>query len=207
MVNKKRDIIFKIFGIYFIILAILAVINAFLHPETASPLWFCYIAVLFIGIGILLKKSEFIITQINIMAIPLILWNIDFFYQLITKKQLWGITDYFFATGWMGSLGNFITLQHLYVLPVGLVFIYLLGISKKNLWKWSFLEVVLVFIASSVFSVYEENVNCAFKSCINFITLGSPYYQILWFFSVFLMVFLTNRFLIYIFKTYKKKNQ
>lgn len=205
--KKKSDLVFKIFGIYFILLSIIAIINAFFNPEIASPLWFCYIAVFFIGVGILLKKSELIITQINIMFIPILFWNIDFFYHLITNRSLWGITDYFFATGFIASLGNFITLQHLYILPISLFFIYFFGVYRKDLWKWSLFEVFLIFLAGLILTTYNKNVNCIYKSCISFISLNIPYYQILWFSCFFIMIFLTNFLITHIFKNSKKRNE
>ena len=201
---KKRDLIFWLFGVFFIILGILAFINAFLHLESAIPLWFCYIAIFLIGIGILTKNSDLVMIQVNIIAIPLIFWNIDFFYHLATGSALWGITDYFFIIGFINSLGNYITLQHIYIVPVTVAFIYFLGISRKDLWKISFLEITIIFFISFFFSSSQMNVNCVFESCINFISLESPYYQIFWFFSVFLMVFLTNSLLVSLMKKANK---
>mgnify|MGYP001568505613 CR=1 FL=1 len=138
--------------------------------------------------------------QVNIITIPLVFWNIDFFYQLATGNALWGITDYFFIIGWMNSLGNFVTLEHIYLVPVTLGFIYLLGISRKDLWKISFLEIAIIFFISFFLSQREMNANCVFSSCISFVSLESPGYQILWFFAVFLMIFLTNYLLVYLTK-------
>lgn len=189
---KKGDLIFWLFGIYLTVMGILFFVNAFLHPEDTIPLWFSYIAIFLIGIGILTKNSDLIIIQLNIIAIPYIFWNIDFFYQLVTSMPLWGITDYFFIIGFMNSLGNFITLEHIYTVPVAIGFIYLLGIQRKDLWKFSFLQAIIIFFITFFLSSSEMNANCVFHSCISFISLESPYYQILWFFSIFLMVFLTN---------------
>ena len=201
---KKGNLIYRLFGAFFIILGILAFINAFLNLESAIPLWFSYFAIFLIGIGILTKKSDLIMIQVNIIAIPLIFWNSDFFYQLITGNSLWGITDYFFIIGFMNSLGNYITLEHIYIIPVAIAFIYLLGISRKDLWKISFLEIAIIFLISFFLSQREMNVNCVFESCISFISLESPYYQILWFFSVFLMIFLTNFLLVFLMKRANK---
>jgi len=202
--RKKDDLIYWAFGAYLIILGILAFINAFLHLDSAIPLWFCYIAVFLIGIGILTKNSDLIMIQLNIIAIPLIFWDTDFFYQLVTSRPLWGITDYFFIIGWMNSLGNYITLEHLYIVPVAMAFIYFLGVSRKDLWMFSFMEISIIFLISFFFSPPGPNVNCVFYSCIDFISLGSPYYQIFWFFSVFLMIFLTNSLLVYLMKKANK---
>mgnify|MGYP001574360302 CR=1 FL=1 len=202
--RKKDDIIYWTFGGYLTLLAILAFINSFIHPEIAHPLWFSYITLFLIGIGILRKNSELIAVQLNIIAIPVLFWNIDFFYQLITKNSLWGITDYLFDGGVAGSLGNFISMQHTYIIPVALAFLLFLGIKRRDLWKWSLFEAFFIFVLSLTFTVYERNVNCVFESCIDFISIGSPYYQILWLFSVFLMVLLTNSLLVYLLKKMKK---
>ena len=195
---------FWAFGIFLVILGILAFTNAFLNLDSAIPLWFCYVAVFLVGVGILTKNSDLIVIQLNIIAIPLIFWDIDFFYQLFTNSSLWGITDYFFIIGWMNSLGNYITPVHIYLLPVTIAFIYFLGVSRRDLWKLSFLEVAIIFLISFALSPIEMNANCVFYSCIDFISLGSPYYQILWFFSVFLMIYLTNFLVVYLMKKAKK---
>jgi len=206
--ERKGDLIFWLFGSFFIILGILAFVNAFLHLESAIPLWFSYFAVFLIGIGILTKNSDLVAIQANIIVIPYIFWNIDFFYQLITGSTLWGITDYFFIIGFMKSLGNYITLEHIYTVPVAIAFIYFLGIQRKDLWKYSFLEAALIFFISFFFSSSDMNANCVFESCISFISLGSPGYQAFWFFIVFLMVFLTNFFLVFLMKKANKlKNE
>lgn len=201
---KNGGLIFWLFGAYLILIGILAFINAFLHLDSAIPLWFSYIAVFLIGIGVLTRNSDLIAIQTNIIAIPYIFWNIDLFYQLITDSSLWGITDYFFIIGFMNSLGNFITLEHVYIVPVALGFIYLLGLQRKDLWKFSFLEISIIFFITFFFSSSEMNANCVFESCINFISLGNPEYQILWFLSVFLMLFLTNSLLVFLMKKANK---
>lgn len=196
--KKSDNWLFYLFGTYLVLIGILAFINAFLHLDSAIPLWFCYIAVFLIGIGILTKNSDLIVIQLNLILISLIFWNIDFFYQLITGNSLWGITDYFFVIGWMNSLGNFLTLQHIYTIPVAVGFVYLLGIRRRDLWKFSFLEAAVLFFIGFFFSPKSMNANCVFDSCVNFISLKAPYYQFLWFLAVFLMIFLSNKALIYL---------
>ena len=196
--RKNSDLIFRLFGIYITIIGVLFFVNAFLHPEDTIPLWFSYIAVFLIGLGILTKNSDLIAIQLNIIAIPYIFWNIDFFYQLVSGIPLWGITDYFFIVGFLNSLGNFITLEHIYTVPIALGFIYLLGIQRRDLWKYSFLQAVIIFFITFFLSETEMNANCVFKSCISFISLASPIYQIFWFIAVLSMIFLTNFLIIYL---------
>lgn len=202
MVNKL-NIATKVFGLYLIFLSLLAFGNAFAHPEIASPIWFCYIAVLLMGLGLFYKKPGIIAAQVNIMAIPVLVWNIDFYHYLITGKTLWGITDYFFFS--KDSLSNFITLQHLYVIPIVLVFLYFLGSYRKDAWKLSFLELIAIFVLSWFFTIKAANVNCVFKSCINFLNITGISYQIFWFVAMFVMVFLTNKIFSYLIDKIKKR--
>ncbi|MEK6840461.1 MAG: hypothetical protein AABX79_00730 [Nanoarchaeota archaeon] len=197
---KNKDLLFWLFGAFLILIGVLAFFNAFTHLDSAIPLWFSYIAVFLIGIGIITKNSDLIAIQANILLIPYIFWNIDFFYQLITNSSLWGITDYFFIVGFMNSLGNFITLEHIYIIPVALGFIFLLGLNRKDLWKISFLEIAIIFFITFFFSSRDMNANCVFESCASFISIGSPGYQFFWFFAMFLMVFLTNTLLVFLMK-------
>lgn len=201
--TNKLGIATKIFGLYLIFLSLLAFGNAFAHPEIASPLWFCYIAVLLMGLGLFYRKSEVVAMQVNIMAIPVLVWNIDFYHYLITGKTLWGITDYFFFS--KDGLSNFITLQHLYVIPITLAFLYLLGSYGKDIWKWSFLEAVAIFALSWFFTSSSANVNCVFKSCINFLNVTGILYHILWFAAMLAMIFMTNKIFSYIIDKIKKR--
>lgn len=200
MQKKREDLLFWLFGSYLVLIGMLAFVNAFLHLEDAIPLWFSYIAVFLIGIGVITKNSDLIAIQANIIAIPYIFWNIDFFYQLATSRPLWGITDYFFIKEGMNSLGNFITLEHIYIVPVAIGFIYLLGAHRKDLWKISLFEIAAIFFMTFFLSSIEMNANCVFSSCISFISLESPGYQFLWFFTVFIIIFLTNHLLVYLMK-------
>ncbi|MDZ4226695.1 MAG: hypothetical protein U1B79_01140, partial [Candidatus Pacearchaeota archaeon] len=114
----KRDFIFDLFGVYFLLLGTIAFVNFFILYGII-PLWFSHITLLFIGIGILRRNAEIIAVQLNIIMIPSFLWSIDFFHQLIIGKQLLGITNYFFEsfTGLL-TLENFISLQHIYTSAV-----------------------------------------------------------------------------------------
>ena len=182
--------VISLFGFLFFILGILAVINSLLNPEIANFLWLCYISLILIGLGMFLRNSFLIVLQLNIITIPLIFWNIDFFYQLIVGQTLFGVTDYLFEGG-LNSLGNFITLQHIYILPLAFYSIYKIGFKRKNLWVFSFIEIIFIFLLS-VFFLRESNTNCAFESCVNFISISGWRYSFLWFVVGFAVIFLVN---------------
>lgn len=204
--SKRDDWLFTLFGLGLIVIALLSWVNALMNLDSANPLWFCYIAVFLIGIGILIRSSSLILAQVNLIAIPLLFWDIDFFWQLVTGRTLWGVTDYFFIVGWLNSLGNFLTLQHIYIIPVALGFVYLLGVKRGDLWKFTFVEALAIFVISLLFSPKAANANCAFTSCIDFVTLTGLSYQAFWLASVAAMIFLTNFVLVWAAKKLGKYN-
>ena len=92
----KKEVIIKILGVFLIIFGLLAMIQAISKGEPILIFWICYIGMIIIGIGCLLNKSYLISSQLNIITIPLILWDIDFFSFLMSKSTLFGLADYFF---------------------------------------------------------------------------------------------------------------
>ncbi|MBS3085665.1 hypothetical protein J4225_03190 [Candidatus Pacearchaeota archaeon] len=187
--TSRHEIAIILIGILFIIIGMLAVIQSIKNGNPSQILWFCYAAVILIGIGFLMRNYYLIITQLNILLIPLIVWNIDFFYVLITSKTLFGITNYFFVEGLI--IEKVITMQHVFTIPLTLYALYILKIKRADSWKTSFLELACIFLMVRLLTSAEDNINCAYFSCVNFIpTL--MFHPIVWFFAVFLMVFISG---------------
>jgi hypothetical protein len=194
MEKRKKTIILNLIGTYFLLLGITAILSS-LHKQTPSQIFYiCYIGMVLIGIGILTKRSFIILSQIYILAIPLLIWDIDFIHWIIFNSPLWGITDYFFLN-LSATLDRFVSLQHLYTIPLSIYAVKLIGMKRKDAWKWSFIQIVVIFIAVITFSPQELNVNCIFYSCIN-INYGLPY-NLVWFLISFSMISITALFLNY----------
>ncbi|MEN7982728.1 MAG: hypothetical protein ABFQ65_04755 [Nanoarchaeota archaeon] len=200
---KTNKLIVFVLGIYFFSLGILAIINTLISKNYFGILWICYFGLLFVGIGMLMRNSSFILSQLNLLIIPLIFWNIDFFYRLITGNPFFGITDYLFVG--QKTLGNFITLQHIYIIPFALYAIYLIKLKRTDAWKISFLEISLIFLLSLLFSPAEKNVNCIFNSCVSFVNVSGIWYHLFWIFLVFIMILITNFLIVFIFKKKPKE--
>ena len=192
---KPYDVMVFLFGVFFVVLGILAIINSFFYLEVASFLWLCYLSLILIGAGMIFRSSYLIVMQLNIVFIPLVFWNVDFFYQLFSKKSLYGITDYFF-TGGLNSLGSFVSLQHIYILPLSVYIVYRLGVKDRRIWIASFIEVLIVFFASLFFSSASENANCVIVSCADFIRVSGIQYNLLWIVSMFVAIYLSNYFFV-----------
>ena len=185
MGNKFSSNFLRVLGVIYIALGIVAFYNAIRYTETAGVLWFSYIAFFLIGIGLLTRNSYLIASQFNIIFIPYLFWNIDFFHFLFTHTTLWGITDYFFAS--RPTLAQLISLQHLFTIPVSLLAIYFIKLKRKDFWKFSAVQVTVFFFLVRFFSSPERNINCAFTNCIPFqIVPGS--YILSWFVSYAIMI-------------------
>ena len=86
--------------------------------EPAQILWFCYLGLVLIGIGIFMGNGGLIGSQIAILGIPLIIWDVDFIYRAIFGAPLLGITNYLFVN--RPILSQLISAQHLFTLPLAL---------------------------------------------------------------------------------------
>jgi len=173
--NKR--VVLNLIGIFFVFLGVIALINTFSLGNYYGVLWFCYFALILIGIAILSNSPKFLLAQVNILTIPLIVWTIDFIYVLSTGNSFLGITDYFFSSEYL--LSKLITLQHLFTIPLSLFAIWLMKRDKKSSWKsWQ------------IFTSYESNINCVYHFCGN---IEIPfYYPVAWFVLFFAMVLATD---------------
>lgn len=201
--NKKANVrAVNIIGSIFFIWGIIAIIENILKSDTgiAPVLWMSYISLILLGIGILRKSSSLIASQIAIIFIPYVFWNLDFFHQLITKDSLFGITDYFFTPG--NISGKIIALQHIFNIPLSLYAINVIGLKSKFFPIISLLQVSVVFIISRQITNPIQNVNCVYQNCANF-TFGLPYIAE-WFIAQFLMISITSWFLVKVFHKKEK---
>lgn len=203
--NKKATANIKalnLIGSLFFIWGIAAIIdNIFkINSGIAPLLWMSYISLILLGIGILRKNASLVASQIAIIGIPYIFWNLDFFHQLITGNSLFGITDYFFTPGPLS--GKIITLQHIFNIPLSLYSLHLLSLKSRIFPIVSMVQVSVVFIVSRIVTDYDRNVNCVYHNCANF-SFGLPYIAE-WFLAQFVMMLITSWFLIKIFKKKEK---
>jgi hypothetical protein len=188
MKKKYKFWILNVFGVFFLVLGILAIINSLYIKNPMQVFWMCYVSLILIGTGILTRNSFLIMSQVYILAIPVLIWDADFLYQLILQKPLWGLTNYFFYDRAL-NLGKFISLQHLYTVPFALYTVHLIGLKRSDAWKLSFAQAFFVYIAISLFTTTESNINCVFNPCIN-VHFGIPY-RLTWFLTFFTMIFIT----------------
>jgi len=189
MKDLTKKIILILIGIFLIAYGFLAMGFSIYRGTPDLIFWGCYIALLIIGIGAIKKSGYLIASQISIVAIYLIIWNIDFLYKLTTGTTLWGITDYFFTERLI--IAQIITIQHLFILPLSLYAIYLTGLKSKDYWKVSFIETIVILLLTVWLTNPEYNVNCVFRSCFPLLE-GIPLYFLSWMALSIIMIGINN---------------
>lgn len=187
MKEKLKNKILNFLGGFFIFISLGSTINSYFLFGISELFWMCYVSSFLIGLGILLRKSNIVLAQIYILAIAVLIWNIDFFYQLITSSSLWGITDYFFTRDF--NLGKFFSLQHIYSIPLAIYSIHLLGTKFKNSIKISLAQIVIIYFATLVITNSSVNANCIYYPCFN-LGFEIPFYPVFWFLGYLIMIFI-----------------
>ncbi|NPE26830.1 hypothetical protein HNV12_02395 [Methanococcoides sp. SA1] len=176
-------------GVYLFVLGVAAVMYSLANPEIASFLWLSYIGLVLIGFGMMRKMPRLIATQVCIILIPVLVWDVDFFVSVFGGNFL-GLTNYFFE-GSYTSVGKFISLQHLYTLPIAIWSLWKMGL-KEGVWKWSFAELVVVWVVSYLDGGLVDNVNCVARDCMGVIPFGGVWYYLAWGFGMSGMAFVVN---------------
>jgi len=176
-------------GIIFLAFGVTAILNALITRHPSQILWFCYIGLTLLGIGVLIKNETMVAAQINILAIPTLFWVTDFYYQLFTNKPLLGITSYVFEP--RAALDTIVTSSHLFVIPVALFALSLLPHRKGYALLFSAIQVLIVAILAKIVSNVEVNANCIFEPCF---TTPFPIsaYVLWWLLAYGIMITLTH---------------
>jgi len=138
-----------IIGIYFLFIGSLAIAVSIYEGNFSSIFWICYLGLILSGLGILLKRVDILESQLNILLIPLLVWNIDFYATLFWGISPFGVTDYFFIGTF--SISKFVSLQHLTTIPLGIFALYLFQYKKRSALKVSFIQIILIFICPELF--------------------------------------------------------
>jgi hypothetical protein len=145
MSKIAKNVFLDVIAFLYIGWGIVAVFNTLYNGGSEYVFYFCYTALIVIGIGIFSRNGSLILSQLNILAIPLLFWSIDFIYSVAIGNgtTLFGIVDYIFAPG--AILGRIISMQHLFNLPLTLLALYLIKLDRKDAWKISGLEMIAIY--------------------------------------------------------------
>lgn len=156
----------KIIGILFILWGCAAITKSIYFGRYEQILWACWIGLIISGIGMIRRNISLVGSQLNILAIPWLVWSIDFLYVLITGDTWLGITNYVFDD--IPLIDTIITMAHLFVLPLSLYAYYKLPLTSKNAWKLSIVHLALLFTLTVSLTNYtpDNKINCIYNACI-----------------------------------------
>ena len=183
--NKNK--LLNVFGIIFLVWGILAITNAIISKNYSQLFWMCYLGLFIMGFAIIKRNGFWLAVQLNILAIPSILWGLDFLSYLTFNKFLIGISAPFFNNPTI--LQQIVSLEHLMIVPIGFLSLYLIKVKKTNMWIISILEMLIMFPITWIFTNHSENINCAFYSCLPF---DFGIYPLSWFVLLFFSTIVTN---------------
>lgn len=192
-----KKVILHATAVYFAITALLVIYLTISEGRPAHVLWFCYTGLLIMSIAIWLNKGWIVASQLNLIAIPLIVWKLDYFYHLFTGVSLFGAIDYFFVGE--DIITKLIVIQHAITLPLGLVILFLLKIEKSYAWIWSIIQAIIIFILVRVFTTPEFNINCVYYFCSPLIQIPPTVYPFLWISVLSGVIYSVNRLLLKLF--------
>lgn len=162
MEKGTKNIFLYVIGSIVFITLILSIIKFVIMEEFVLLLWFCYIGLLLISIGIFTKNSSLILSQVLILAIPELFWIIDFLVSTITGSPLFGFASYIFNSTRI-PLENFLSLFHIYIIPLAISALAITKIKIKDYKALiiSFTEIFIIFILGITINFGEySGINC-----------------------------------------------
>jgi len=208
MKQKLRFNVLSIIGIFFILLGLTAIFYNFYLASVDKIFWICYIGMLIIGIGILIKEPLLISSQINLLLIPQALWTFDFLQNILFNQSSFSITSYYFT-----ELSNFwqvISLYHILAMPLALFALYKIKLPKKEKnisLIISLVQISIIFFLTFLLTNQNANVNWIKESIFTNLLffLNVPYF-IKWFLIIIPVIILSHFIITYLFKKQFIKN-
>lgn len=200
-VRLGHRIVVKLLGIFYILIGLTAIFYSLIVLKNVDQMfWYCYFAMIIMGIGLFIHDSSLIASQINYLFFPFLIWNLDFFYELVTGVPLFGITSYMFEPSHI--IPKIISFQHVFTIPVAIYFLAVFKLKRKTTWVFTIVQASIIYLISASLTHPANNINCVFRSCIPFIH-AQIIYPFLWVIITFVMVLVTNYLLV---KLFYRKN-
>ncbi len=187
MKDHAKNIILTSLGVILILFGLLSFVYSILIGNISQLFWICYTGSLLIGIGLLMRSSTLIASQLNILLILDIVWLIDFVSYIVNGSSLFGLTDYFFISHSLAA--KIISLQHLIIIPVAFYALSKLPLKIKFSWVISLLQIILFGTLSYFLTPVDLNLNCIFNPCLNLPL--NIFYQLKWLIYMFINIIVT----------------
>ena len=91
----------------------------------------------------------------------------------------------------MMKAARFISLEHIFLIPLSIFALYFIKIKRTDAWKLSIIQTIIFFTLSRFFTNQNDNVNFVFYSPISIIPTNS-WYLLKWFIISNMAILLTN---------------
>ncbi len=182
--NKER--LLNVLG-FLLIFSSIFVIYFMSKENPVYVFWLSNHVPLIIGIAILTRNSFLLAAEMSLLFIGELGWVLDFISKLLFGFYIFGSTEYMFNPAYPATL-YWASMEHLIILPAGILALFLLKKAEKNAWVLSLAHGTIILIISFLFgSAY--NLNCAYKSCITWLPTFD-FYSAVWpiiYFTVFVV--------------------
>ena len=180
--DKKKNLIIYGISILFSITLLLMIFNTLRRQAYYELFWYCYPALFLIIVGLFRKKSNLILSQLIIIAIPDLFYIFDVIYFAFTGNLLLGIAKNFVYVGFFEKITSS---QHFYILPLSLLALSLIKIKKNyKILLISLTEIILIFLVTLLIVPSLSMVNCVHSRCVIPLLGFLPYY-----FEWFILIF------------------
>ncbi len=127
------------------------------HHGPKNFLWFSDIALLTTGVALWLENSLLASMMTLAVLLPELAWNLDFFWRLSTRRDLFGMSSYMFDAVTPRYLRG-LSLFHV-PLPIGLVaLVHRLGYDRRA-WLLQSLAALFVLPLTYALTGPDENIN------------------------------------------------
>jgi hypothetical protein len=149
--------------------------------------WFCNLALIGIGYGIVAKDRGLLIGFVAIACYTQIFWIFDNLFVVLSGQPRFGLVDYLYQPSF--PMDEFLlTHYHYFTLPIAVVAILLMEKARESAVKKALFFNPLIFGVSYFVFPAEQNVNCIHRSCFPGLeSLQGPLYALGFWGGIFLV--------------------
>ena len=141
-------------------------------------LWFCSIALLVLGLGIILKNPTFLNAVLAVAILVQPIWVLDYIWISFFGVPLNGISLFNFQPGF--GLFEFINnFRHLFILPFAFYTVFMFSRKDRKSYFFITFSLLLVMTISYLLTPPQLNINCVNGPCVGDVGLtGFSYFTV-----------------------------
>ena len=187
MKRQQKEYILQCIGVVLITWSLLNIFFTVRDGSWQHVFWLSNHIGLVLGSAVLLRKSYWITAELALGFVGEMGWSVDYVGKILFDIHILGSTSYLFVEGYPSTL-FFSTLQHLFIIPLGVWALWLLAKPEPAAWKGALFHACVLLLISFPFGV-SLNLNCFLESCVSWIPTF-PWYPLFWmivYFGVFVI--------------------